>query len=372
MSMMLLMGWLLIWSDSNQLNQKISQIDHELVRLNQKLKDMKQARVRLSDEINRLEIERSLLNHNVEKSQLQLDLADQELQRTQEQKNDLELKLERNREQIALRLRELYKQGKLRHIHLLLSQDKVDDLITALHYARAMTQRDHERFVEFRHTLEQLSQVELSLTKIKQNAIETRDQLDGQKRALDHLLAKRTRKLKQIRSESKQSRELREELALQREELDMMLKRLTSDSADLSEFQIPIERYRGRLNWPVRGRILRSFGVIRDPEFNTKRRQKGVDIAVDKGTEVRSIYSGTVIYADWFKSYGNLVIVDHGNKVTSFYAHNQRLLVERGEFVERDTPIAAAGDTGSLEGSFLHFEIRVKGSPKDPLKWLKR
>ena len=138
------------------------------------------------------------------------------------------------------------------------------------------------------------------------------------------------------------------------------------------DLRVPISRYQGRLPWPAKGRITRKFGVYKDPEFNTRQRQNGIDIAMPIGTPVTTVYSGRVLYADWFKSYGNVVIVDHGEKVVSFYAHLSDIAVTRNAFLEKDALIGTSGDTGSLDGAMLHFEIRRQTEPENPLDWLKR
>ena len=115
----------------------------------------------------------------------------------------------------------------------------------------------------------------------------------------------------------------------------MMVRKLTEDDPNPLKYQIDINRYKGRLKWPSNGKLLRRFGIYRDPEFGTKRKQNGIQVALPKGRKIKSVYSGKIVYADWFKSYGNLVIIDHGNKVISFYAHCDSFLVEKGQIIEK-------------------------------------
>jgi septal ring factor EnvC (AmiA/AmiB activator) len=108
----------------------------------------------------------------------------------------------------------------------------------------------------------------------------------------------------------------------------------------------------------------------RQPRFNTVTVQKGIDIRASLGTEIVSVAPGTVVFAGWLKGYGNLVIVDHGDAYHSLYAHLDRLDVEVGMVVEQEEAIGLVGDTGSLKGAYLYFEIRKGGQAIDPLPWL--
>ena len=138
-------------------------------------------------------------------------------------------------------------------------------------------------------------------------------------------------------------------------------------SSDTSEFR----QAKGHLPFPTpSGLIEAAFGKVVNPRFNTVTVQKGLDIRAALGTPVRSVAPGTVVYSSWLKGYGNVVIVDHGAGYHSLYAHLAHSLVEPGNQVEEEEEIAKVGDTGSLKGAYLYFEIRKKGEAVDPMPWL--
>jgi murein hydrolase activator len=128
---------------------------------------------------------------------------------------------------------------------------------------------------------------------------------------------------------------------------------------------------KGLLPYPTAGIVEVGFGKVVNPRFNTVTVQKGIDIRAAEGAEVRSIGTGSVVFSGWLKGYGNLVIVDHGANFHSLYAHLANSQVEVGNEVEEGEAIGQVGDTGSLKGSFLYFEIRKGGQAVDPLPWLK-
>ncbi|MCB1051462.1 MAG: peptidoglycan DD-metalloendopeptidase family protein [Acidobacteria bacterium] len=354
------------------LRQKVDALDANLDRLGQHLAEIKNQSSKLSDEIVGLELERAIISQKRERAETQLQIANQEMTRIDAQREDLAAQRLAQETDLANRLRSLYKQGRFRYLQLLLRQSSLDDWLTTLHYNQVLAKRDHRAISEYRATVNQLEIVQESLEKTRQLAESQRQELQTQEDALNDVLRKRNQAWARIKKEQSSKRRMLEELALEKEELELMIQKLTSDNADPLAFALPITRYKGRLNWPLEGKLVSRFGVFQDPEFKTKRMQNGIDIAVRRGASVRSIYAGKVIFADWFKSYGNLVIVDHGHNITSFYAHNDTLQVTKGDIVERGQVIALAGDTGSLEGTFLHFEIRNQGKPEDPLQWIER
>jgi len=127
---------------------------------------------------------------------------------------------------------------------------------------------------------------------------------------------------------------------------------------------------RGRLPSPVSGRVEVGFGKVVNPRFRTVTVQKGLDIAATRGEAVRAVAPGRVVHAGWFKGYGNLVIVDHGDGYHTLVAHLASMTTAAGEDVEAGTLLGTVGDTGSLKGPYLYFEVREKGKPLDPAAWL--
>ncbi len=129
---------------------------------------------------------------------------------------------------------------------------------------------------------------------------------------------------------------------------------------------------RGRLPWPTDGRIVSAYGPQVHPRFGTKTFRNGVDIEAAEGTDVAAVYAGHVVYTGWFKGYGNLIILDHGSEYYTLYAHVAEILVKEGDDVRLTQRIGTVGDTGSLVGPRLYFEVRYQGKPQDPEQWLRQ
>ena len=126
---------------------------------------------------------------------------------------------------------------------------------------------------------------------------------------------------------------------------------------------------KGKLHWPVKGQLKQRYGSQR---FNTKLRWKGVLIAASEGADVKAVADGKVVFADWLRGYGFLIILDHGKGYMSLYGHNQRLNKKTGDKVNKGDVIAAVGSSGGQAESGLYFEIRASGKPQNPSNWLAR
>jgi septal ring factor EnvC (AmiA/AmiB activator) len=134
--------------------------------------------------------------------------------------------------------------------------------------------------------------------------------------------------------------------------------------------QLDMAKFRGLLDWPVEGRVTVPFGDQEHPRFRTAVPHPGLDLEAPHGRDVKAVFDGRAVFAEWFRGYGLTLILDHGGGHLSVYAHASVLLVEKGAEVARGQVVAKVGDTGSLKGPYLYFEIRKDGKPEDPRSWL--
>lgn len=170
--------------------------------------------------------------------------------------------------------------------------------------------------------------------------------------------------LSKVKKESAQSKRLLEELERAQQRLDQMVGDMQSSRT--SGFRAK----KGHLVFPTAGVVEVLFGNVVNPRFNTVTVQKGIDIRAKAGNAVFSVASGTVVHSGWLKGYGNLLIIDHGSGYHSLMAHLAQSDVSVGAEVEEGDTVGWVGDTGSVKGAYLYFEIRKNGEAVDPLPWL--
>jgi len=129
---------------------------------------------------------------------------------------------------------------------------------------------------------------------------------------------------------------------------------------------------KGLLNMPVKGKIVICFGPHKNTKLNMVNFQSGIEIKADRGEPIRAVFDGQILYADWFKGYGNMIIIDHGENYYTVYAHAEELFASKGDNIDMGDVVATVGDSGSMIGPSLHFEVRHHGKPMDPVKWIKK
>jgi septal ring factor EnvC (AmiA/AmiB activator) len=275
------------------------------------------------------------------------------------------------------RLRALYKMSRTGGYALaVLSSDNFTTAYKRMRYLGIIAERDQRMMREYGATLERLANRERETRERTSDILARRTAIES-KRASHEV---RRRKKAEILSSVKQEKNVYEATLKDLEESSTNLwamiklaereKKTAKKPAPQAREVLSAGSDRNRFPWPVRGQLLTRFGVQRHPQFGTVVYRRGIDIAARVGDEVRVVHDGQVVYADWYKGYGRLVIVDHGEGLYSLYGHLSQLEVGGGERVSRGKVIGLAGDTGSLKGPKLYFEVRRNGEAEDPLLWL--
>ena len=198
---------------------------------------------------------------------------------------------------------------------------------------------------------------------------------------LEELLQKNRQQTIQLQKSYKERQQTLAKLQSEIKSATSKIKRLKSDQKRLEKLAKAIAKLklekkssgmsfakkRGRLAWPVKGRVVQKFGRLR---AGSKLKWRGVLIETQAGSEVRAVSKGEVVFADWLTGYGFVIILDHGRHYMSLYGHNQQLLLDVGDKVNENQLIALAGNSGRSGKPALYFEIRYKGKPVNPTKWI--
>jgi septal ring factor EnvC (AmiA/AmiB activator) len=154
--------------------------------------------------------------------------------------------------------------------------------------------------------------------------------------------------------------------------LESMIESRREEDVGIFAESVPFRDMKGLLPWPTGGEITATYGRTKNPGSNTYTRHRGLDLSAPAGSQIRAIHDASIAYGDWFRGYGKLVILSHGGGYSSVYAHCSEIYVKKGDLVRAGQPIALVGETGSLKGPFLYFEVRENGKPVDPSLWLQR
>jgi septal ring factor EnvC (AmiA/AmiB activator) len=380
----------------------------DVAELQKLLKQIEQEKSAVQKQLQTTESEMGQLEKQVDSLQQEIDRSEAELERLNEEKTTLEgARIEQQR-LIGIQARAAYQSGRQEYLKLLLNQQNPEKFSRTLTYYDYLSKARFEQVSHFNETLNQLHKVEAGITAQQATLAEQQDGLQERRAQLaevrkerqlalaklDQDFSSRDQKLKARKQEqaqlervlktieatlARQAREAEEQrqraLALAREEQARQQQPSRTPSAPSGptvssaggNFGGPFANAKGKLPWPVDGRLVARYGTPRGGDARTK--WDGVLIGADAGTQVRAVHGGRVVFADWLRGAGLLVILDHGNGYLSLYGHNQSLLRDAGEIVKAGDPIATVGTSGGQESAALYFAIRQQGRPSDPAQW---
>jgi len=355
-------------ADTQKTEAELQAVKSEIERVTRQVSNDEVEKTRLTKELRSAELSVSRAREGLDDLRRQRSEAAAHRAALAAEKKQREGDIAEERESLAGQLRAAYMIGREEPLKLLLNQK--DPAVAGRmfvyysYFGHARAEQIH-RSEENVSALEQLDrQLEAQDAHLAELEKAQRAQLTGMEQAR----SQRTLVLANLQAESHTRTENLERLRSQQSGLEKLLKELR---AALEKFPVdthsPFGGLRGRLAWPVTGKVVARFGETRVGGV----KWDGVLVATERGTPVRAVYQGRVIYADWLPGLGLLTIVDHGDGYISLYGHNERLYKAVGEQVAAGDAIAEAGDSGGTTRPELYFEIRKGGRPVDPRPWFK-
>jgi septal ring factor EnvC (AmiA/AmiB activator) len=285
------------------------------------------------------------------------------------------------RQVLAQRARQLYMHGRLGEVEAFLAAESLPDLASKVHHFRRIADGDR-RLIE--DALADQRTIAANASSLEKQLAETQRLEKEKKREEQHLQEERrgrNRLLQQIRDQKEAHEQAIREMEQSARQIQDIIDRLEKGRqespppiAEPPEFRQQAGRFaqlKGSLPWPVQGKVIRRFGKQTHPKYKTVTFNKGIDIQAPQGTDIRAVAAGRVLYTSWLRGYGKFLILSHTKGYYTLYAHAAELVVAEGDVVRAGDVIARVGDTGSLEGPKLHFEVRLSKEQLDPLTWLK-
>lgn len=272
---------------------------------------------------------------------------------------------------LVKQLRIAYAIGRQEKLKLLLNQQDPFSIGRTLVYYRYFNEHRTNKIVAVRNLVDKLDSLEQEINSRSDALQILGGTLQKQKLELESTREQRQTLLSALHQEIKQQDKSLAKLLSDEIELQKLLKSVQIVMADVSKDTrgyVPFSKSKGKLAWPLRGRLKDLFGKNRGTTAGNLKWQ-GVIIESEPGEEIRAIANGQVVFSDWMPSYGLLIIIDHGNGYMTLYGHNQSLYKSVGEWVESGELLAVVGDSGGQDAPGLYFEIRHKGKPLDPTVW---
>lgn len=245
-------------------------------------------------------------------------------------------------------------------------------------YLQAALSFDRELLAKLEDENRRQAELRDELAEKREELAEQKQSLGAAKQAIRKEAQKKQTLLTSVRREKQTRLRALREMQAAAQRLEKMMEEIAR-RALVKPRQLPsgpppgsgLAALRGRLEWPVRGRVSAPFGKFRHPEFSAEIVRKGIDIDAPEGGEIKAVEKGRVVYAERFSGYGNMVILDHGERYYTIYGHLAEIVKKNGESVTRGEVLGRAGESDSLAGAKLYFEIRKDGHSLDPVPWLR-
>jgi len=321
------------------------------------------------DELERLETEIRLRRSQLEHAELELVDVTSAIEEITTRLEELEREQTDRMRYLAFRLREIYKQGPHQGLRRAIERQRVESYLAAQRYAAELSARDGRVLAAYRETASRLEEKGASLSARSRELSRVREEVQQRTRTLAAQRGARETLLGEIRNDRTKREAALGELESAATALDRLAGSLATEGA--APPRLDVQKFRGLLDWPADGEVSEGFGAVTHPRFRTKVPHPGLDIDASEGEPIRSVFDGVVVFASWMRGYGLTAIIDHGGGILSIYAHASALLVEPGEEILRGRMLGTVGDSGSLRGPYLYFELREDGAPVDPGRWLR-
>ena len=354
--------------DEQAAREQLDALGQQIDAMAERLSATGQARNSAQQELREVETELAQTHQRLDQLQAERrQLADETTQLRQHRER---LEGERDAQYAALgqQLAALYRLGPTPQLKLLLNQSDPAELDRMQAYLNRLTQARQQRLTDIARLDTALVDTEQALAERQTRLDALADELEAQ----SALLARRTEERRSVvttlddRYESEADRLA--DLSQSREQAEQQLRAIQAELARLAE-PTPttnITRTQGDLPWPVQGSITASFQRRNGVHYN------GIVIQASEGTAVTAVHSGRVVFADWMRGFGNLLIIDHGDQIMTLYAHLQQFSARPGQQVSRGDAIGRVGNSGGQSRSALYFEVRRGGEPINPQRWIAR
>lgn len=373
-------AWADVKDELQGINREIREKKLLLKKTNKEEKKVSGELVQIDESLKEKEASLQTLQRNLKAVESRIDVTQREI-------GVLQAETEKKQQELRKRLVAAYKGGEAGALRSFFSSESFPQMTENLRYMRAVAQNDRKLLTEYNERINRMRALKSTLERDATAKERLKADVEDKKHSIEVEKTEKAKYLGKVRQDKKSYLATIRELQANARRLQAMVEKL--EAAQRKSYTVENKKrvkvgdigppvpdkgfgsLKGRLSLPARGEITEQFGRHKHPEFNSYTVNNGITISAPSGADIHAVYDGKVIFADYFKGYGNMMIVDHGGGFFSLYAHASRLLKKTGAEVKRNELVASVGDVDSTKGSHLYFEIRYQGKPVDPMQWFR-
>ncbi|OGP91268.1 MAG: hypothetical protein A2156_05700 [Deltaproteobacteria bacterium RBG_16_48_10] len=346
--------------DITRKRKDLKDIKKEITIKKEKEKEIRGQESSILDSLSRIDTELYKKEKELKQMEARLSQTKEKLQYAKNQVNQLNEGLERTREELFSRLIALYKMDRIPPETFLFNSQSYPDLLKIDKYLRVIIESDARLVDTYRYQVSLKERYQRTLMEDQSQWERSIAEVAKKREEIKKVKATKHALLKSIRNQKVVYQKVIAELEGRAKEFQALIDKLEREKK-VTAYGKSMPDVKGKLIPPVQGNVISLF---------KEKGQNGIEIKAPMGTEVHAVLPGKVLYADWFKGFGNVMIIDHGDHTFTVSGYCSQLLKKAGEAVSQGEAIALVGSTGSLKGPCLYFEIRHKGKPQDPMEWI--
>lgn len=361
----------LLAADQQVSEQQLRELKRNIAKLDRWLDKANTEKTGLSKQLSKQEKQIARVSQNIRTTNAKINNAVDKLSQLKKDERLQQSKLTDQKSFLISQLKAIYQQGKQPALKMLLDSENPQNTARYLAYFAYINDARGEKIAAFKATIESLQMTRQRVLIQQKELNEFKDELEANRKELVMSKLSRKRLLAKLEASIKSESARLNKLKNDQVRLEQLLKEVEQAIANipLPSDAEPFSQQKSKLPWPSRGKVLQGYG---SRIAQGKLRANGIHIATKDNQEIRAVHSGRVVFSDWIRGFGLLLIVDHGEGFMSLYGNNKSLIKDTGDWVRAKETIAYATDSSGKNESGLYFEIRRNGKPTDPRKWLKK
>ncbi|MRJ44532.1 peptidoglycan DD-metalloendopeptidase family protein [Idiomarina loihiensis] len=354
--------------DKASTQAEIAAVKEELAKRLQAIEERSSALNSTERQLRDLEIKTSEIAGSLRQTETELKEITAEIADSEQRREELKQKQKQQMTQLEDQLVSAYMNGKHDFLKMLLNQQNPGQFERMLSYYQYMNSARVEEIEVIRRTQEEIATLTEQLKQQQSQLASLQAEQQEQRAQLEQQQHRQEEKLAELQQQQRKDRSRVTQLEQSREQLEQVLSAIETALTQQKDVRlVGLQAVKNQLRWPSDGDVKRLFGQRREGPLEWK----GVLIEGQNGQPVRSIANGRVVYADWLRGFGLVIVIDHGESYMSLYGHNQTLTKAVGDKVRKDEEIALMGQSGSRNSAALYFEIRHQGRPQNPSNWIR-